>query len=92
MKFFEITLALTALIQGTDAWSGPAHLLTARVAYEVLKSRNPDKIDQVEAILATLRQPGACPDTFETLIVEDKHPFVECATFADNIKYHGGGW
>jgi hypothetical protein len=23
---------------------------------------------------------------------EDKYPFVECATFADDIKYHGGGW
>jgi len=20
------------------------------------------------------------------------HPFVECATFADDIKYHGGEW
>jgi len=23
---------------------------------------------------------------------EDKHSFVECATFADDIKYHAGGW
>ena len=23
---------------------------------------------------------------------EDKHPFVECATFADDYKYHGEGW
>jgi hypothetical protein len=23
---------------------------------------------------------------------EDAHSFVECATFADDIKYHGGAW
>lgn len=23
---------------------------------------------------------------------EVDHPFVECATFADDIKYHGGAW
>jgi len=23
---------------------------------------------------------------------EDQHPFVECSTFADDIKYHGGAW
>lgn len=23
---------------------------------------------------------------------EADHPFVECATFADDIKYHGGAW
>ena len=28
-----------------------------------------------------------------TLTYEDgNHPFVECATFADDIKYHGGAW
>ena len=92
MKFYQITMALAALMDGTEAWSGPAHLLTARVAYEVLKQRNPDKIDQVETILHALQKPGACSDKVEALIVEDKHPFVECATFADNIKYHGGGF
>jgi len=25
-------------------------------------------------------------------IGEDKYPYVECATFADDIKYHGGAW
>jgi hypothetical protein len=23
---------------------------------------------------------------------EEDHPFVECSTFADDIKYHGGAW
>lgn len=23
---------------------------------------------------------------------EDEHPFVECATFADDYKYHGHAW
>mgnify|MGYP000949345061 CR=1 FL=1 len=92
MKFFEMTLGLAALMQGTDAWSGPAHLLTARVAYETLLKRNPDTVSQVENILSGLKREGTCPDKIAALIVEGKHSFVECATFADNIKYHGGGW
>ena len=92
MKFFEMSLALAGLMQGTEAWSGPAHLLTARIAYETLLKRNPNKVTQVENILSGLKREGTCPDNIAALIVEDKHPFVECATFADNIKYHGGGW
>lgn len=92
MKFGEITLALAAIMDGADAWSGPAHLLTARVAYETLLQRNPTKINQVEAVLAALKRPDQCPDNVAALIVEGQHPMVECATFADNIKYHGGGF
>ena len=92
MKFLEMTLGLASILQGADAWSGPAHLLTARVAYETLLKRNPTVVTQVEKIMGGLTRTGACPDTISALITEDKHPFVESATFGDNIKYHGGGW
>ena len=92
MKFSEMTLGLAAMMQGADAWSGPAHLLTARVAYETLLQRNPNVVTQVEKIMSGLKREGTCPDNIAALITEDKHTFVESATFADNIKYHGGGW
>lgn len=74
------------LLASVNAWSGPGHLLTARVAYETLLRKSPSTISKVEQILSHLHKSN--PE----LVVEDKHPFVECATFADNIKYHGGGW
>jgi hypothetical protein len=41
MKFFTIIAALTSV----KAWSGPAHLLTARIAEEILKVESPEKIE-----------------------------------------------
>lgn len=28
----------------------------------------------------------------ELVYREDMYPYIECATFADDIKYHGGAW
>jgi hypothetical protein len=44
MKLSAILL-LTHLSSSVDAWSGPAHLLTARIAEEVLRKENPEKIE-----------------------------------------------
>jgi len=81
MKF--ITSAILALSSTVSAWSGPAHLMTARVAQEVLEKRSPATIGKVEAILSVLKDNGFP-------VREDKHAFTECVTFADDIKYHGG--
>ena len=83
MKFLKTTII--ALASTVEAWSGPAHLLTARIAQEVLTKRNPAVVTKVEGILSVLKDNGFP-------VREDKHPFTECATFADDIKYHGGGW
>jgi hypothetical protein len=83
MKF--IASAILALSGTVSAWSGPAHLMTARVAQEVLEGRSPDTITKVESILSVLKDSGFP-------VREDKHAFTECVTFADDIKYHGGGW
>jgi len=78
MKFIA-----SAIIATVSAWSGPAHLMTARVAQEVLGTRSPDTITKVETILSVLKDNGFP-------VREDKHAFTECVTFADDIKYHGG--
>ena len=53
----------------------------ARIAYEKLSSENPDILDRANGILTGIA-------SYTEL--EKDHPFVECATFADEIK--GTGW
>jgi len=83
MKFF----ALAALLGSTQAWWGPGHLLVARIAQDILEKESPATFDKVLTILHALKinDPGYTE-------AEDKHPFVECAVMADNIKYRGGGY
>lgn len=81
MKSQILTLAL---LGQTNAWWGNGHLLVARVAYELLDQQT---IDQVEDILSVLKK----SDPSWTHL-EGDHPFVECVTFADDIKYKGGSY
>ena len=77
MKAIIPTATLLASVQ---AWWGTGHMLTARVAYDLLMEENPEVVDWVETELATLAQ---------FITVEKDHPFVEAATFADFIKNSG---
>ena len=59
----------------------------ANIAQNQLLANSPESLNYALDLLAYLRD--ADPD----LCYEDgDHPFVECATFADDIKYHGGAW
>jgi hypothetical protein len=73
-----------ALLGQTNAWWGQGHLLVARVAQEILDQ---DTVSTVEEILSILRKSD--PDWTKK---EGDHPFVECVTFADDIKYKGGSY
>jgi len=83
MKFF----AFAALLGSTQAWWGPGHLLVARIAQDIMEKEDPAAFEKVLTILHALKinDPGYTEG-------EDKHPFVECATMADDIKYKGGGY
>jgi len=83
MKLLAFTLA--SLASQAHAWFGKGHLLTARVAYDLLDEDSPDTIEKVEKILDVLKKTG--PDWVGK---EGDHPMVECATFADDIKGKGG--
>lgn len=87
MKSIATTLALLALIDETGAWWGNGHLLTSRIAFEILTTDSPDTATEVEKILAVL----AASDAGWTKNEKD-HPMVECVTFADDIKYKGGAY
>ena len=54
--------------------------IVARIAYDYIMEEDESVMERAEGILASLAQ-------FTTM--EDKHPFVECATFADAIKATG---
>ena len=88
MKFAVIAAALAG---STNAWFGTGHLLVARIAENILNEKAPDQLTKVKSVLSTLESTDA------SLTKDEKnHPFVECATFADNFKYSGGyyqkGW
>lgn len=81
MKTSILTLAV---LGEANAWWGNGHLLVARVAQELLDQ---ETVDKVEDILSVLKK----SDPSWTHL-EGDHPFVECVTFADDIKYKGGSY
>lgn len=56
-------------------------MFVARVAYDTLKEENEAVLKKSEAILAHLLP--------FTNMESPEHSFVECATFADHVKYDG---
>ena len=89
MNFISKTVVLaTAALSSVSAWKASGHLLVARIAYDKLqKDGDQSTIDKVEVILKTLQK------DFPTWTVkEGEHSFVEGVTFADDIKYKGGGF
>jgi hypothetical protein len=88
MRFAMIAAAFAGTAQ---AWFGTGHLLVARVAFNLLETEAPEQLSKAEQILSTLEKYDA-----KLTKNEGKHAFVECATFADDFKYHGGyyqkGW
>ena len=81
------SLVTSALINGAAAWYGTGHLLVARIAHDILEKESPQTITDVEAALAVLKKSDP-----KFTAHEDKHPMVECATFADDIKAKGGAY
>jgi len=78
---------IAALTSGAQAWSYFGHMAVARIAERILEKEAPSVITAVEGALLPFHQsfPKLTPR-------EDSHLFVECATFADEIKREGGGY
>jgi hypothetical protein len=59
----------------------------AKIGYDVLAKSHPTILKQANDLLAVYghANPSKVPN-------EGDYPFVECATFADEIKYNGGSW
>ena len=57
----------------------------ARIAYDILMEEDPQALQKATELLVKYN------DTF-TVAKEDKYPFVECTTWADDTRRDGGGW
>ena len=63
-------------------------LLVANIAKNVMQERYSASHDKVEEMLMYLWD----AEGTDLMPYEDTHHFVEAATFADDIKYHGHAW
>jgi hypothetical protein len=89
--------AVACLFTSVSAWKYQSHImgklplinkffsLVARLAYDILQKENPKALEGAEKILSAMAGQTITNS-------EDKYPFVECASFADQVKYKGGGW
>jgi len=80
-------VAIGLLLNTASAWNFYGHVIVARIPYDLLKEDSPTTITKVDKVLKYLHTSD--PDGTAK---EGKYPLVECATYADDIKYHGGMW
>lgn len=75
-----LAVAVALMVDGASAWYSTGHVIVARIAYEVLMKEMPEQVTAVEEILSVLKEsnPNITKD-------EKDHPFVECASFADEV-------
>ena len=62
-------------------------ILVANIAQNLLQQNDQESLKAAMTLLSYLKTSDPTLTSHE-----DKHSFVECATFADDIKYHAGGW
>lgn len=81
---------IASLIGVASAWWDQGHLMTARRAYDILQTENPEVLDVANRMLDNLK------NTYPELTKgEAEYSFVECAVFADFLKTIPGnpfGW
>lgn len=74
------------LLSVVSAWWDHGHLLTARIAENILEKEDPETYNSVLQILSKLKETDP-----NWTVNEKDHPFTECATYADFIKGKTGG-
>jgi len=80
----KLALFIGVLVANVSAWWEVGHLLTARRARDLLAEQNPEALKKAEQMLVPLKR------HYPQLTYKEKyHPFVECATFADEIMALG---
>jgi hypothetical protein len=87
MKIQTSLFGIVLLLSNIRAWSINGHLFVANIAQNLLEQNNPNSLSQALDMLTYLAAYNA-----SLTLGELDHPFVEAATFADDIKYHGGAW
>ena len=90
MSFFKTAALVLALFlgQATAFWQY-GHLFVAKIAFDKLQftKNGQDALNKANDLLRAYS--NSHPDMTN---LEGSYPFVECATFADEIKAKGGSW
>lgn len=86
-KGIIIAAAMAMTSDFANAWSINGHMIVANVAQNVLQASDVNSWNAANTLLSYLK---AYDPTLTSH--EDQHPFIECSTFADDIKYNGGAW
>lgn len=84
MKYALFLAVLTAQVQG---WWKNGHLMTAKIAEQILAQESPETLKKAQDILSVLSESMPSQTTGER-----DHPFVECSTWADDVKARGGSF
>ena len=83
---FTTSIILFVGVNQVNAWWGKGHLLVARMGYDLLAKENPAALEKANELLSVYTKNSN----------EKSYPFVECATYGDDIKGKGGafqaGW
>jgi len=80
-------LSVLSLVGAVASYSINGHMAVANIGQDLLTTNNPTVLAAAVAELVPLQQYD--PDL---VYREGMYPFIECSTFADDIKYHGGAW
>lgn len=75
------------MVGAAAAYSVNGHMAVANIAQDLLTVNNPTVLASAVQELVALQEYD--PDL---VYRENMYPFIECSTFADDIKYHGGAW
>ena len=85
---FILVITTTAfLVSVAQAWSINGHLMVANIAQNLLEERKPEALKAANKMLTYLAKHDS-----SFVVNEGDHAFVETATFADDMKYHGEMW
>ena len=69
-----------------NSYNFETHMVIARIAYDILSKEDPATLSKAKALL----------EMYQDQVIREKesinYAFVECATWADEIKMRGGGY
>mmetsp|Transcript_11519 Transcript_11519/g.8425 ORF Transcript_11519/g.8425 Transcript_11519/m.8425 type:complete len:188 (+) Transcript_11519:3-566(+) len=83
MNGLLISGIVAIMISSASCWNYNGHYLVARMAYDILLTKNPSVLMETRDLLGKMNDTGV-------LKYEDKVPFVECAALADQLR--SSGW
>ena len=79
----KISVLFAITLSAVNGWNYETHFLIGRIAYDLLKERSPEALNNAEDVLRLYSD-------MVTVDNEKDYPFVECIIYADAIKQGAG--